>query len=901
MSLKGSAESGGTLRGKLNHLHELRGYSAYEVAVINGFNGTEEEWLASLKGEKGQPGVSGRGGAWYGTTSTKAETAEKVVTTITGDFRLEQGARIGVKFLTNTVNCNSLIVDGTAKTYIRSTNDEAGNASTATPITWHNKGQVQYFTYDGEYFIIDDSIRATAGNSLCGKVAVSDSVSSEGDTVASSKAVKTAYNKAVEALNAFNDGLPTAINNALEQAKNSGQFNGADGKDYLLTDADKQEIASLVDVSGGGGSVELDTTLTKAGQAADAEAVGNAISKLSADKADSESLDLVFHDGKLYITVNGVRKGNGVIIGTVEETVYHNILLNLTNCVSSNTATTAEEHSEYTTVISAIDGYVMNLLNVTMGGEALSTNNGTIHIEDVTGEIQITASAVVGDSGDIDVSGIVEWYQQPTRDALEYVQSLSSDYAHYVVVTDVHIAWNQKNSPAIIKALMETGKFDKYVCLGDMINGDMTRYEESVEAGFWYGLDEGKMLFALGNHDVDIEESWWAENIFTKIPGTFDDAATNKTYYYYDNEQAKIRFIVSSCVTSDAQTSFIKNLINTMPDGYKYMILGHYSHTNNALLRQVQYNRNGYLGCLHGHGETDSLTLYHDYLYDVQFTGDSSSSGGNRVNGTATEQALTIVSINPNTNNVKFYRIGGIAADGISVGVTDDKMYEITQSVEPPETFPFRIDQSGNFEESTEFVFYTDKVPVTNGDEIYVWYPNFTPITLSNVRSAMYSGETCDTYLGIVYLSKIDWFPVSRYTVSNADAAIVQVATPVGAEYSRQFPSIQSLAYDSSLWITGYVSSGGQLKRSGAGKAISQAVRVKPNTTYRLTQDTTAIGSLYLKEWADPTTVVTNRRSINSDTNSVEFTTGANVYYVAFSVTTPAADMSTATLEEVTS
>lgn len=33
------------------------GKSAYEVAVLNGFEGSEEEWLASLKGEKGDAGV----------------------------------------------------------------------------------------------------------------------------------------------------------------------------------------------------------------------------------------------------------------------------------------------------------------------------------------------------------------------------------------------------------------------------------------------------------------------------------------------------------------------------------------------------------------------------------------------------------------------------------------------------------------------------------------------------------------------------------------------------------------------------------------------------------------------------------------------------------------------------
>lgn len=35
---------------------------------------------------------------------------------------------------------------------------------------------------------------------------------------------------------------------------------GADGQDYVLTDADKQEIAGMVEVTGGGGSVEVDGT-----------------------------------------------------------------------------------------------------------------------------------------------------------------------------------------------------------------------------------------------------------------------------------------------------------------------------------------------------------------------------------------------------------------------------------------------------------------------------------------------------------------------------------------------------------------------------------------------------------------------------------------------------------------
>ena len=48
MSLEGNAKARGNLRGRINGLETLKGYSAYEIAVIHGFRGTEEEWLESL-------------------------------------------------------------------------------------------------------------------------------------------------------------------------------------------------------------------------------------------------------------------------------------------------------------------------------------------------------------------------------------------------------------------------------------------------------------------------------------------------------------------------------------------------------------------------------------------------------------------------------------------------------------------------------------------------------------------------------------------------------------------------------------------------------------------------------------------------------------------------------------
>lgn len=54
--LHGSVEPIFEVRGKLTVAKFLQGFSAYEVAVINGFSGTEEEWLASLKGAHGDDG-----------------------------------------------------------------------------------------------------------------------------------------------------------------------------------------------------------------------------------------------------------------------------------------------------------------------------------------------------------------------------------------------------------------------------------------------------------------------------------------------------------------------------------------------------------------------------------------------------------------------------------------------------------------------------------------------------------------------------------------------------------------------------------------------------------------------------------------------------------------------------
>lgn len=63
-SLRGKISGAASLSGKNDFTEIVKGDSAYESAVKNGFEGSEEEWLESLKGENGSTPYI-QDGYWY--------------------------------------------------------------------------------------------------------------------------------------------------------------------------------------------------------------------------------------------------------------------------------------------------------------------------------------------------------------------------------------------------------------------------------------------------------------------------------------------------------------------------------------------------------------------------------------------------------------------------------------------------------------------------------------------------------------------------------------------------------------------------------------------------------------------------------------------------------------------
>ena len=158
---------------------------------------------------------------------------------------------------------------------------------------------------------------------------------------------------------------------------------GPAGTDYVLTDADKSDIAALVyDIFGGDpvrGYIDVNNHIILKGNLAK-----DTTYYFEIEMEDGTTLpggELVFSEDS---------GGSG---GSSGGTVAYNVTNDLTNCTNSNTNTYVLQNGSYSATISANSGYTLSSVTVTMGGSPVTVSNGVINIASVTGNIVITAVA----------------------------------------------------------------------------------------------------------------------------------------------------------------------------------------------------------------------------------------------------------------------------------------------------------------------------------------------------------------------------------------------------------------------------------------------------------------------------------------------------------------------------
>ena len=280
---------------------------------------------------------------------------------------------------------------------------------------------------------------------------------------------------------------------------------------------------------------------------------------------------------------------------------------------------------------------------------------------------------VVYERKPVSLEDVPVYFRSDVTNALNYVDELGDDYANYLVLTDTHYNANCGNSSTICNHMYGTGKFDKMIHLGDFLEGGAIgsdNWNAMIDADFCHYK---KWVMTQGNHDSGIYP-------FSLATPYFESKEVNyvshnyKNGFYYDNTKHKIRFIGLHHMlhSSSAIRKEVENFITSMPSDYKWCIINHYPMQVNTEWARTSCMGEGaetwlkglidmypnFVGLFCGHLHTDEYTLANTGTKDFHHMTLDADILRNGNIGTNNEQVITIISINPTTENVKFYRIG---------------------------------------------------------------------------------------------------------------------------------------------------------------------------------------------------------------------------------------------------
>lgn len=183
-------------------------------------------------------------------------------------------------------------------------------------------------------------------------------------------------------------------------------------------------------------------------------------------------------------------------------TVHYSVTNSLTNATSSNSATSVEENTAYTATLTADEGYALESVSVTMGGNDITDDcyaDGIVSISSVTGNVTITATATAQETADggilegvtwtagfINTSGVIA---TSTKDAYTSAFDISGYDTFYVNIARTSGSLNQfrmcfYNTDNTFVGYI-TNSVDKFYMAGDVPDGaTYARISANTQNGF---------------------------------------------------------------------------------------------------------------------------------------------------------------------------------------------------------------------------------------------------------------------------------------------------------------------------------------------------------------------------------------------------------------------------------
>ena len=285
---------------------------------------------------------------------------------------------------------------------------------------------------------------------------------------------------------------------------------------------------------------------------------------------------------------------------------------------------------------------------------------------------------------------VEEYYEDATRQAVEAINNLSSEWDSFIITTDTHDDWNENHSQDIIREITTRTSINAF-WLGDCsvgLWGDGSQYEAYADKLM---TCRNHVYFALGNHDrvgwsdFDLSQVQIIYNTF--MSGKDVEGVPTSYYYYFDVTAKKIRYMVIN--TSESETNHV-TMSNTqlawiaqtaqLPDStWSLVVIGHCdidpdtsvvsggSANAQAISNALAACNGKVVGYFCGHQHIDRITTINNKFKQVTLLCDCIDDREyypeiytypTRTPGTASEQAITIVSFNTSTGVVNLTRIG---------------------------------------------------------------------------------------------------------------------------------------------------------------------------------------------------------------------------------------------------
>ena len=298
----------------------------------------------------------------------------------------------------------------------------------------------------------------------------------------------------------------------------------------------------------------------------------------------------------------------------------------------------------------------------------------------------INGDAVFGGQG-YPIENVQSYFRTETLSVAEAVNGLSDDWQTFVFITDPHGSGNRQHSQAIGLYLLANTSASMIVLGGDysVSNWDKTQYDTYMSPFLNSGLF-GNIYAIFGNHETygggTAEAKASIYNDFLKDKSNISGQLTDN-YYYFDNSAKKTRYMFlntsdgGETTMSSAQLSWLSTNAVLPASDWSLVVLGHvnlaqmagvtYMNESNgsAVISAIENCNGTVVGYICGHQHVDicekigtfqHTTLICDKLESTNYY--QGISVTDRVSGTVTEQAVSVISINTTTKNVVIRRIG---------------------------------------------------------------------------------------------------------------------------------------------------------------------------------------------------------------------------------------------------